>query len=757
MIYQPTNIVPSSFAGVGAGTVDVTDGLSVSWQINGSSAMTAYQIDIYQNDTESTLKYSTGKVELETPAFGTDYNGEQILFEARKITAETLSNAGIVNGYANGYKLLITQFWNGGSVSQTQASFFETRATPVVTIDNVANPLLYRSATFTAKYSQANDETLDFFRWYISQTDDIANPLFDSGNIYGTEDIRCQYDGFFSDTEYAVRCVVQTSSGVQADSGWISFTVQYDTESLVGYVQACRQRGTNNVLVSWPLINYINGTANGNYTLRNNQLILSDDASVTWDSVTGQPMVFRAPWSIAWRGGLSPTGGVAFAIYGMNDTLSVLVTTTALSLIYNGATVYSQKISLFPGDFFAVVLTPSHIYIRQEQKAGGLYPHVGLYPRKGLRPKSSNARVVQNYDGDCTYPQFSITSVALSGEQICDYLWIEGGTIEDDTISQIMGSADFTPSRTDNTYMLANFENGLNAGSLVTYTDNIIGLAIYRQDGENSQLRHLCDIGLNDSSIRDFGALSQKDAKYYVFPLGENTYISQPLVSDTIKPLFWDWVVLECDQDAENDDVYHVVAEYAFSNNVSTSSISNNNLPNLLTNFTRYPTRQGSSVNYKSGKLEGLIGYVGFLNGVYGYYDSTELADEILALSTSTKHKFLKNRKGDLWKIETGAPVTMTVNDAWACQAYTGAIDWVEIGDASTASVVSIPGDAFWESGGGQMRDQKRGDPNADMMYNVRIKALTVDKNGNYTASQGEAYTPVDVDVTYPDARGVFF
>ena len=242
-----------------------------------------------------------------------------------------------------------------------------------------------------------------------------------------------------------------------------------------------------------------------------------------------------------------------------------------------------------------------------------------------------------------------------------------------------------------------------------------------------------------------------------MFPLGENTYISQPLVSDTIKPLFWDWVVLECDQDAGNDDVYHVVAEYAFSNNVSTSSISNNNSPNLLTNFTRYPTRQGSSVNYKSGKLEGLIGYVGFLNGVYGYYDSTELADEILALSTSTKHKFLKNRKGDLWKIETGAPVTMTVNDAWACQAYTGAIDWVEIGDASTASVVSIPGDAFWESGGGQMRDQKRGDPNADMMYNVRIKALTVDKNGNYTASQGEAYTPVDVDVTYPDARGVFF
>ena len=68
MLYQPSNISPDQI--YGTGTVDITDDLNVSWRVNGDSAMTAYKIDFYQNDANSTSIYSTGKVTLGTPFWG---------------------------------------------------------------------------------------------------------------------------------------------------------------------------------------------------------------------------------------------------------------------------------------------------------------------------------------------------------------------------------------------------------------------------------------------------------------------------------------------------------------------------------------------------------------------------------------------------------------------------------------------------------------------------------------------------------------
>ena len=51
-LFQPTNIYPSSLGELGNGTVDVTQALNVSWQVNGNSAMTAFSITIYQNDAD---------------------------------------------------------------------------------------------------------------------------------------------------------------------------------------------------------------------------------------------------------------------------------------------------------------------------------------------------------------------------------------------------------------------------------------------------------------------------------------------------------------------------------------------------------------------------------------------------------------------------------------------------------------------------------------------------------------------------------
>ena len=90
-LYQPTQIVPSSLSGYGDGVIDITEPLVVSWQVNGFSALVAYQIVIYQNDTDSTQMLDTGKITLSEPFYGTNENGDQELFHADEITAADIS------------------------------------------------------------------------------------------------------------------------------------------------------------------------------------------------------------------------------------------------------------------------------------------------------------------------------------------------------------------------------------------------------------------------------------------------------------------------------------------------------------------------------------------------------------------------------------------------------------------------------------------------------------------------------------------
>ena len=73
MLYQPSNITPDELNGTG--TVDVTEDVVISWLVNGTSAMTDYEIAFFQNNAASTPVWTTGKVTLGTPFWGTTYDG----------------------------------------------------------------------------------------------------------------------------------------------------------------------------------------------------------------------------------------------------------------------------------------------------------------------------------------------------------------------------------------------------------------------------------------------------------------------------------------------------------------------------------------------------------------------------------------------------------------------------------------------------------------------------------------------------------
>lgn len=695
MLFQPTNISPSTFGGLGNGTVDVNDGIEVSWQVNGNSPMVAFSIIIYRNDTASTQLYTTGKKTTNCPFYGTDYAGN-INFFRYTITAAQLSSAGISNG--GEYKLKIRQWWdNSHSVTLSSAAAFITRDTPTVVINNLPQSISTRTQTFNALYSQAQNDGIMWVRWRIATVNNTEyDILYDSGNIYGTSQLQVSYDGFFTGNTYAIRCDIQTVNGIEADTGWQTFDVDYPSATPNGYLSASYAKNTMGVYVTWLAVKRYVGEATGLYTADGN-LHLPSGVSATWDeTVDGEAMSISEPWTVIWSGDTEDSAVTPLTlITGNNNTVTVAISSSAITLTSGGSTLFTQSLTGANYGRYIVVLRQDSIAVQFRAYGNdGLYPNSSLYPSTTLYPSGDtlpNTPIVYI----STFPQISgdIESITLAGPSNSDYLYIAGTRVSDSVVNTIMSTIDYEPSSDwiTPTVFYANFDDTIDS----TFTNGyeaVEGFAVYRLETGKTTLEHIIDVPADISQIIDYSANANKEYTYFLFAIGEDTYATSPLASNAIVPRWNMWSVLECD--IGNDGNYHPIAEYKFNKNLVSGAISNNNAPTILENFTRYPLIQPKSSNFKSGALVSLIGIV----SMGEYSDTMALTNAIYALSNSRKTMFLKSRKGDVLQIRPSAPIEMTLADATAEQATTMSLPWTEIGDDNGLSIVSTPDDAFWNS-----------------------------------------------------------
>ena len=696
-LFQPTNITPSVLGELGNGTVDITKDLTVTWQVNGNSAMTAFEIVFYQNNSASTQVYTTGKLTEGCPFYGTNYAGTVVPFSYTIPTA-TLTGAGMSNGST--YKLVITQYWSDtDSVTQVSAAAFVTRAAATLTINDMPSTLASKSATFTATYTQAQGDALNWVRWQIAYADDLDNPFYDTGNIYGTAQLQVSYDGFFRESSYGVQCLVQTENGVDAGTGWQMFTVDYAASPLEGAVQVMKECGDRSaLLVSWPDISYIPGEATGEYTISGGELNLPAGSSVTWDQVNGEAMALEAPWSLFFK--TQMLGGdltlVSMETAEGEISLSYSMSGKSLSLTL-GSQVVTVWENLSQFATVTAVLTPTTLYLRADWLAGGLYPSATLYPGTTLYPKGDTIPTTGQSTTAVSYTQGAVTGMTVSGAQNCDWIALYKGAAATADVTAAMAGT-FTPVNVNGWYFVSNFDNGsLNGGNLGQTDEPLTGLSLYRQQGSQARLEHLIDLPLNVGQVFDYGAASQQgDYVYYLFPVGPETYIAEPLVSAPANPCFWNWTVLSCT--ARDGGGWAVEQEFAFGKNLVSGSITNGNSPQVLKNFTQYPTVQTDPANYQEGTLGSLIGVIDRSTGKYS--DSIELRDAIYGLSTTTNTLFLKNRKGDVFPIRTSGPVGMETWDGSAAQAQTVSLPWVQVGSGAGESILLTPEDTGWTTVG---------------------------------------------------------
>ena len=226
--------------------------------------------------------------------------------------------------------------------------------------------------------------------------------------------------------------------------------------------------------------------------------------------------------------------------------------------------------------------------------------------------------------------------------------------------------------------------------------DGANGYSIYRRESSERVLRKIGDVDGTTGRLTDYSARSGHSYTYYVFPSGPLSYLTEPITSNTLNVQYWLWTIFEAQEDEESG-AYALLTAHVFAmgeGGVREGSFRNNNNPNLLKNFTRYPTRQPETANYLTGSVSGYIGTVDWTGE--GYSDSVKQSDALFALSTTQNTLFLLDPKGHFLRIHTSEPVELRVNTRSPRLPQTVTVGWTEVGSTENISIITVSGGEYY-------------------------------------------------------------
>ena len=716
-LFQPTNITPDTRGALGNGVVHNADGygLPVSWQVNGNTAMTAFRIDVYDNDQASTLLVTTGKIATGCPFYGSDAMGNPVLFT---YTIPAVDCASLLDSN-DPYKLKITQWWGTDPddyVAQQSPSVFYVYESVIYDVTDAATNQPLDGETLTTRSVSAvgsmdrnlggggSDVGILWFRWVLENATNPNAPyvVSDTGKVYGGARMLFSYDGLFSGETYKLYLSFETDAGELFENiGPDTFDVSYSVESTgIDLVAARDCGGESAVRLTWPRLVSIPATTVGMVGYGADNVVLKDAASLTWNTENNDSMSIGPEWAVIWKGTLNGQNGSVVRLDFDDSTYAFIGYIPQnggpeghLYWSYLGYSVGNVFFTVDDGSQAMLILTKDQIICKHNGN-DGLYPDNDLYPLNSLFPSDGiNGYYTHSRPVDYATTPFAdrtIVSVSINGPQTLDYLQIIGHTPSQNEIQNYL-DFDFSPGFDFGTrFLLDSGSLDGNAGSLVGDSDDYDDIKIYRQTAGEEELVPVAALDKSDFSILDYGAKSQQGPyTYYLFLDANDTPAVQArAVSNTVNPCFWNWNLLFCTQ--RSDGTYRVRRSFLFGLNLASGSISNNNKPNVLNNFTRYPLVQIAPFNYKSGTLQSLIGSVNYDCEGTDYSDTTELRDAIMDLSSSKDFLFLKNRKGDLWKVRPGGEIDMETADNTREQAQTVSFPWVETGSAEGAAIYRV-------------------------------------------------------------------
>ena len=323
MLYQPTNLIPSAFAGEGNDVIDASQTNVFSALLTGSSStIWAYQVKIMQNDTNSTLAYDTGVVQLSEAFYPMNYNGVQNRLEITIPSYNDDPNNLMRNEIEEGYKwtLSVWEQYSAGSPDDTKVTsveqFFWTKVKSTIQIDPTTAPATITSRENLWKAIYTSTSSVQWFQWTLAEVVDGAyNTVYQTKRIYGSSQIWFEYSGLVSDRTYAVQVQVVNQYGQSVTSPWVQSAVSYDTVTVSGATNI--QQTEEGVQSDWSGVQFIEGTAlykaddspSNNYQILNNYpvegqhtLDVEDDTYVRFESSPTFEMQMSDDGTVVWAG-----------------------------------------------------------------------------------------------------------------------------------------------------------------------------------------------------------------------------------------------------------------------------------------------------------------------------------------------------------------------------------------------------------------------------------------------------------------------
>lgn len=683
--FRPSSLIPSTLTS--DYTIDATVDNVFRCKINGTSPTTKYRLTIMQNNTESTQVYDSGLQTLSTPLYPKNYDGTD-----NELEVTVPSTSGMING--GEYKWKIASYWTDDDYYESFDNVFMAYAATTVSIDTFPSPITQKQYTFSATVTQTQNVGVERFGWIIrnASTQEVLIDTISSNNIYSA-DVRVYYDGFLNDTNYEIRVCVWMMDGTTVETEFQPISVSYSVEPFESVVTA-RQTKDSGVLVKWSNIYYVFGTpTNDDYSYEltypwsdeftNVYLNLESGNSLTYNQITGQPI--SLPTTI--------THTICFrceqnnaSVYRANGTDSS-GSDYYIEVSYDNGVVYldinGTKSTLYTmtdvDKFLTLQIQQNQVVIkRMIGNLDGLYPSETLYPSDDLFPHDETYSYVDTTVSiSGIIPDGIFNEFILSGPSLLRYFWIRTTPIPADIFAQ-MGSGSYLPEWDIDTRILATFQNTLSAGNAQSSSE-VVGWLVYRLDEGTTNLQFIRMNAPERNYLVDYAAKNQVSVVYYVFPSFENE-IGLPNMSESFTPNWWSWDLIVCD--TYGDDQYYVAETHKFDLNVTSNQMTNNTSYSMLTNFTPYAKVQASYSNYWTGTLTALLGNCGIT-----YQDTVEQMNQIKALANDNRDKFLKDRKGNIWKVRLSAPVGEQVTDAYVEQAVTVTLIWSEVGSAENSSV----------------------------------------------------------------------
>lgn len=681
--YRPSSLIPSTLTSTY--TIDATVANDFRCKISGTSPTTKYRLKIMKNDITNASIYDTGVVSLSSPLYPIRYDGTQ-----NELVVPVPSTSGMVNG--DEYKWTMTSYWSDSDYYESYENVFKAYAKATLTITNLPTKITGRSYTFVATCTQAQGVGVERFGWIIRNADtkEEAVNTVDSGNIYSS-DIRVSYNGFLAGTTEEIKVKVWLSDGTIVETAFATVPVEYEIVNAENVVLA-KTQDDSGVFVSWNKLSYIYGTPeNENYEFVEGQfdynrkfLRLPAGNKVVYDYVTSQTMAFPASCSHTFSFFVDSTNTSIYRADGVDASGNAYY----IEFSYDGASFYLDINGTKTKSFAKVVeqrwttvtISPTSLRWIVEYVDSPLVPLMSLFPSIGLFPRVMTYKTVDGASAIDIDTSVTWNSISFSGKIDERYIWVKDFPLTDEEFSALK-DINNVPTWDAETLMLATFDETFKAGNIESDKPPTEWI-VYSIESGSTFLKPIKTMDSSNVSIVDYTARNNEGIVYYVFPVFTDI-IGSPAVSNLVSPNWWSWDLIVCD--TVDDDVYAQIATYKFDIDVSSGALSNNTKFNTLENFTKYAKVQNSNANYWTGTLTAYLG-----NCADKYSDTVEQMEEIKALTTDGKEKFLKDRKGNFWKVKLNSSVNETINDEYVEQAVTVNIGWVEVGDASNSVVTNI-------------------------------------------------------------------